>query len=67
MDEPKYPDVTVQLSDQDGNAMSVIASVRRGLRRAGVPMVEMADFTTTAMSGDYDNVLRTAMAWVNVE
>jgi hypothetical protein len=33
---PKYPAVHVQLTGQDGNAMMIIGSVRKELRRAGV-------------------------------
>lgn len=64
--EPYYPDVEVELTDGDGNAMSIMGSVRRGLRRAGVAQSEIDTFTAEAMSGDYDNVLVTAMRWVDV-
>jgi hypothetical protein len=62
----KYPDIDVQLSGEDGNAMSIIARVRKALRRADVPDEEINKFSEEAMSGDYDNVLQTAMRWVNV-
>jgi hypothetical protein len=62
----KYPNVKVQLSNQDGNAMSIIARVRRALRRADVPNDEVEQFSREAMSGDYDNVIQTAMKWVDV-
>lgn len=62
----KYPDVEVQLSGEDGNAMSIIVRVRKALRRADVPTEEIEAFSKEAMSGDYDNVLQTAMKWVNV-
>jgi hypothetical protein len=64
--EVRYPDVTVQLTGEDGNAMYIIGAVRKALRRAGVPAERIGEFSDEAMSGDYDNVLRTAMAWVNV-
>lgn len=64
---PRYPDVTVQLSGDDGNAMFIIGKVARALRRAGAPAEDVAEFTTEATSGDYDNVLATAMRWVEVE
>jgi len=63
---PKYPDVEVRLSGEDGNAFTVIARVRTALRRAGVTTEELAAFTTEATAGDYDHVLQTAMAWVEV-
>lgn len=63
---PKYPDVTVQLSGGDGNAMAVISAVQGALRRAGAPEEEREEFFEQALSGDYQNVLSTAMKWVNV-
>lgn len=65
MAEPRYPGVEVQLSGEDGNALAIIGAVRRALRRAGVPIAVVNEFSNEAMSGDYDNVLRTVMAWVS--
>lgn len=62
----KYPDIEVELSGTDGNAMSIIGRVRREMRVAGVPSDEIEAFSDEAMSGDYDNVLQTCMKWVNV-
>lgn len=62
----RYPDVTVQLTGHDGNAFAIIGTVNRALRHAGHGD-ETKAFTEEATSGDYDNVLRTAMRWVNVE
>ena len=63
----KYPEITVQLTGTDGNAFSIIGTVQRALRRAGVDAAEVSAFVAEAMSGDYDNVLATAMRWVEVE
>lgn len=65
-DGPKYPEVEVQLSGEDGNAFFIIGNVSKALRKADVPNAEIAKFREQAMSGDYDNVLRTAMEWVDV-
>jgi hypothetical protein len=62
----KYPDVHVQLSGEDGNAFGVIGRVQRALRTAGVPKDEIKEFQMQAMSGDYDDLLRTVMEWVEV-
>lgn len=67
MDEPLYPDVTVKLTGYDGNAFFIIGRVRSALKRAGVPEERCEEFAKEAMSGDYDNVLQTAMKWVTVE
>lgn len=63
--EVKYPDVHVQLSGTDGNAMAIIGKVAKALRRGGHANVADA-FVTEATSGDYDNVLVTCMRWVDV-
>lgn len=66
MTDVRYPQVTVPLSGQDGNAMMIIGRVRAALRRARVTSDQINAFTDEAMSGDYDKVLQTAMRWVNV-
>ena len=73
--EPKYPDVVVQLTGEDGNAFAVMGRVskamRRGLRENGLSAAEVTQevnaFLEEAVSGDYDKVLQTAMGWVTVE
>jgi len=62
--EPKYPNVTVQLSGEDGNAYFIIGRVIRALREAGVDNAEVREFSYEATSVDYDHLLRTVMAWV---
>ena len=64
--ETKYPEIEVQLTGQDGNAMYIIGKVHRALFKAGVSKAERDRFIEEAHSGDYDNVLRTAMKWVDV-
>jgi hypothetical protein len=63
---PKFPDITVELSGENGNAYVILGRVRRALRQADIPAADIESFSTEAMSGDYDHVLRTCMAWVNV-
>ena len=62
----KYPDIKVQLTGQNGNALVLIGLVQKALRRAKVRDDEISLFVEQAMSGDYDNVLRTCMEWVDV-
>ena len=64
--EPKYPDVTVTLVGQDGNAFAIIGRVRQALCLAGVPDEEIRGFTAEATAGDYDHLLQTVMKWVEV-
>ncbi len=65
--EPKYPEITVQLTGEDGNAFFIIGAMRRALRENGVPPVEINQFMQEAKSGDYNDLLQTCMRWVNVE
>lgn len=67
MSEVKFPYVTVQLSGEDGNAFSIIGRVASALRKGGASSEDVTQFTDEAMSGDYNNLLRTTMRWVNVE
>lgn len=62
----RYPDISVRLSGADGNAFSIIGTVRRALREAGVPAEEQYKFRDEATSGDYNKLLQTAMRWVDV-
>jgi hypothetical protein len=67
MTTPKYPNVTVQLTGEDGNAIAIMARVQRALKKAGATPEELNQYTMDSMSGDYDNLLRAQMKWVNVE
>jgi len=64
MSDPRYPDCTVQLSGEDGNAFFIIGRTTKALRRAGAPKEDIDAYTADAMSGDYDHVLQTTMRWV---
>lgn len=66
MSEVKYPEVQVELVGQDGNAFAIMGAVSKALRRAGVDKSEIDEYLNESMSGDYDNLLRTAMRWVSV-
>ena len=63
----KYPNITVELSGNDGNAFAVMRAVSRELKRNSVEKAEVDAFMAEAMSGDYDNLLQTCMKWVNVD
>ena len=57
---------TVKLTGRDGNAFAVMGAVRQALRRAGAPKAIEDAFTKEATSGDYNHLLATAMAYVEV-
>lgn len=63
----KFPEVTVQLVGTDGNAFAILGAVSQAMRRAGIEKVYINEFVDEATSGNYDHLLQTAMATVNVE
>lgn len=62
--QPTYPDVHVQLSEMDGNAVALITGTARAIRRKyGHDAAE--DFTRQArQQSSYDDVLQFIMASV---
>ena len=59
-------DITVKLIGEDGNAFAILGKVRKALKRGGYGNL-IAEYTKEATSGDYDNLLRVTMEYVNVE
>jgi uncharacterized protein (DUF2236 family) len=59
-------DIDVQLTGTDGNAYAIMGTVVDALRDAGATREQIQDYRDQSTSGDYDNLLRTAMEWVNV-
>jgi hypothetical protein len=62
----KYPEIEVQILGRDGNAFAIMGAVSNALRKGGVSKDEISQYTKESMSGDYENLLRTAMRWVSV-
>lgn len=67
MDEPKYPNITVKLVGEDGNAFTIVGIVKKALKENGVPKEEINKFIEQALEGDYNKVLITCIKWVNIE
>ena len=63
----RFPEVSVQLTGEDGNAFAILSKVQKALRRGGASGEAIDEFMTEARSGDYDHLLQTAMRWVAVE
>ena len=64
---PKYPDVHVQLSGEDGNVFAIIGRVMLALKRAGVEPTERDAFLEEVTHTEsYDHALQTVMRWVDV-
>ena len=51
----------------DGNALSLVGSVARELRRVGNTPEVVDAFRKEALSGDYDHVVQTCMAYAEVD
>ena len=56
----------VHLTGTDGNAFAIMGTVRRALVGAENSQDVIDAFMEEAMSGDYDHVLQTAMAYADV-
>lgn len=63
---PKF-DVDVELVGHDGNAYAIMGRVRAALKKAGATDEELSQYYAESTAGDYDNLLRVAMEWVNVD
>jgi hypothetical protein len=62
---PKFPQVHVRLSGEDGNVFSIIGRVCRALRGGGASEADIESFSQQVMmAGDYDEALRTVGQWV---
>jgi len=75
-EDVKYPEVSVQLVGEDGNALAILGKVQRALikhltRERGMTHAEAKDISNKYMDeatmGDYDTLLAVTMSWVNVE
>lgn len=66
MSEPKYPDVEVQLTGEDGNVFMIIGRVRRAIRQEAGREAQ-AEFDADVLScGSYNDVLNKVQEWVSV-
>jgi hypothetical protein len=63
---PKFPNVQVQLTGQDGNAFAILGKVKSAMRRAKVSKEDIDTFIKEATSGDYDHLIVTCINYVDV-
>ena len=63
---PKYPDITVELVGQNGNAFNILGICLRAMRQAGLSKEERDAFQKEATSGDYNHLLITCTEWFDV-
>jgi len=64
--EIKYPEITIPLEGEDGNAFAILGRVSRIAKQEGVSKEEIKAFMDEAMSSDYDHLLRTVMRWFSI-
>lgn len=64
--EPKT-DVKVKLIGENGNAFFVLGTVIKALRNAGYDKEFVQQFQEEAIAGDYDQLLKTVMEYVDIE
>jgi hypothetical protein len=66
--KPKYPDVRVQISGEDGNIYAIGGRVGKALGRAGVPRREINElYQSLSSAKSYDEALQVVMDWVEVD
>jgi hypothetical protein len=64
---PRFAQVQVQLSGQDGNVFAIMGRVIRALRKDGATQSDIDEFVSeVTRAGTYDEALLIVMQWVNV-
>lgn len=66
-DTVKYPDISVELIGNDGNAFAILGRCKKAMTRAECTKEQIQEFIEEATSGDYDNVLHTCMRYFDVQ
>lgn len=64
---PRFPEITVQLTGENGNVFSLAARVGRALRKAGLDEESKAFYERINQCPSYDAALQEMMATVTVE
>ena len=65
--EPKYPTVTVRLSNEDGNSFSILGRCRRAVKRKRLSEEVFKEFHKEATSGDHDHLLQTVFKFFDAK
>jgi len=71
MTTPKYPEITITLVGENGNAFSILGRVHEAMSHSPFFAdwsdeafdAEWENYHSEATSGDYDNLLATTMKW----
>ena len=65
--EPLYPEITVTLIGEDGNAFAIMGRVQAALEGADVDKETVERFFAEATSGDYTHMLDTVERYVTID
>lgn len=57
----------VKLSDFNKSSNAIMKTVAKSLEDAGYPKEKIDEFYREAMVGNYDDVMRTAMRWADID
>lgn len=63
----KFPDISVKLVGEDGNAFSILGRVKNAMCRANVETDQIDTYLNDAMSGDYNHLLQVTMETVSCD
>lgn len=65
--EPRFPNVSVKLTGNDGNVFLIIGRVQRALLSGGATREQASEFVNEVTNADsYDAALQVVMRWVEV-
>jgi len=59
--------VKVKLVGEDGNAFAIIGRTVAAMKKAKIPKETIDEYQKKAISGDYNNLLRVTMEYVDVK
>jgi len=71
MTTPKYPEITITLAGENGNAFSILGQAHRAMSHSPFFAdwsdeafdAEWDNYVSEATSGDYNHLLATTMKW----
>lgn len=58
---------TVKLLEQNGNAFMIMGTISKALKKAGADEEYVQMYMEESQAGDYDNLLRVALKYADVE
>lgn len=67
MMQPRYPEISIKLVGEDGNAFAILGKCRAVMPAHGLSPEEIDAFFAEASSGDYNHLLQVCLRWFDVE